>query len=430
MEDRSKKTDSIRTRIVRTVFLGLLFGMISAIAFYGTGLAIRSFPVASSPAEEYDSEPANIPSLWKGNYTVAEVAKMALPCVVAITSVSIQEIPDFYTFGFSFGYRDYASTGSGSGIIVGENERELFIATNYHVIEDASSLHVCFIGDDVAAAEKTAAQAVNGVVDQELEGIVTATVKGTDPENDLAVLAVKKEEIPVETRQEIQVAVIGNSDEMVVGEQVVAIGNALGYGQTVTSGWVSALDRSVSFPNGMGEGLIQTDTAINPGNSGGALLNMRGEVIGINSAKYASSFVEGTGFAIPISRAVPILEELMERKTRERIEDKSRQGYLGVFPADISREVSFFYGISEGALVRGVEEGSPAEQAGLCGGDIIIELDGQRINSRKDLTDRLEYYEAGEKVKIRIYRFYQGRYRDGYIEALLGNRPAKEEKTA
>ena len=241
--------------------------------------------------------------------------------IVAITSVSVQEIPSF----FGYGTRQYQSAGSGSGIIVGENDSELLIATNNHVVSGATTLTVCFAGSDVVGAEEeTQAMASSSDGDADVDNAVSAKIKGTDEENDLAVVAVEKSDIPDETMDEIKIAQMGSSDDLVVGEQVVAIGNALGYGQSVTSGWISALNRSIGTEDGEASGLIQTDAAINPGNSGGALLNMNGEVIGINAAKYADSQVEGMGYAIPISKAEPILEELMNRETRDKVEDSSR----------------------------------------------------------------------------------------------------------
>ena len=338
--------------------------------------------------------------------SVAGVAKAATPSVVAITSISIQEIRSF--FGI---YHDYASQGSGSGIIVGENEEELLIATNDHVISGASTLNVFFYGNEVSGEEEN------------LDGAVSATVKGRDEADDLAVISVKKRDLPEETMESIRIARLGNSDELVVGEQVVAIGNALGYGQTVTSGWISALERSVSMSDGRYSNLIQTDAAINPGNSGGALLNMRGEVIGINSAKYSSSSVEGTGFAIPISKAQPILEKLMVRKTREKIADVSRSAFLGIQVADISEEAIWMYDIPQGAFVTAVTEGEAAQEAGIMSNDIILRLDGEKVSGKDDLISKLQYYEAGETIEIILARIIEGKYQEQSVEVTLGVRP-------
>ena len=241
--------------------------------------------------------------------TVAEVAEAAMPAVVAITSVSIQEIPSYFGFGFGYGTRQYSSEGSGSGIIVGENDDELLIATNNHVVSGATTLSVCFIGNDVVNAEQetqnmstssTSSDSSDSDGELNVEDAVSAKIKGTDEANDLAVVAVNKSDIPADTLSQIKIAQMGSSDSLKVGEQVVAIGNALGYGQSVTSGWVSALNRTIETDDSTGSGLIQTDAAINPGNSGGALLNMQGEVIGINSAPWPDPHPDGYfRFALP-----------------------------------------------------------------------------------------------------------------------------------
>ena len=320
------------------------------------------------------------------NGTVAAVAQASMPSVVAITTVSVQEIPSF--FGYSS--HQYKSASTGSGIIVGDNDDELLIATNNHVVDGATTLSVCFIGDDVANAEtETVNAGDNG--DLNVEDAVSAKIKGTDADNDLAVVAVKKSDIPEDTLNQIKIAQIGSSDDLAVGQQVVAIGNALGYGQSVTSGWISALNRTISTDDGTNStGLIQTDAAINPGNSGGALLNMKGELIGINSAKYADSAVEGMGYAIPISKAKPILEELMNRETREKV-DSSKKGYLGVSLASLTTEAIEMYNMPTGAFVRNVENDSPAQEAGICKGDIIVKFDGQKVSDGDDLLDKLFY---------------------------------------
>ena len=354
------------------------------------------------------------------NGTVAAVAQASMPSVVAITTVSVQEIPSF----FGYGSRQYKSAASGSGIIVGDNDDELLIATNNHVVEGATTLSVCFIGDDVTNAEtETVNAGDNG--DLNVEDAVSAKIKGTDADNDLAVVAVKKADIPEDTLSQIKIAQIGSSDDLVVGQQVVAIGNALGYGQSVTSGWVSALNRTISTDDGDSTGLIQTDAAINPGNSGGALLNMKGELIGINSAKYADSSVEGMGYAIPISKAKPILEDLMNRETREKV-DSSEKGYLGVVLANLTTEAIQMYNMPTGAFVRGVEQNSPAQESGLCKGDIIVKFDGQKVSDGDDLMDKLQYYKSGEKIEAVIARANNGVYEESTIELTLGTRPDNE----
>ena len=413
-----------------------IFGLVAAIVFLGVirvsyrwlpGLYPASLPDVRqtnlldapentdtageiSSGEEPDDELTQI-VLQKG--TVAGVAKTAMPSVVAITSVSIQEIQSF--FGI---YHDYASTGSGSGILVGENDRELLIATNYHVVEGAATLNVFFYGDEVI--KQSGGYVEGGQID--LTGAVTANIKGTDEDHDLAVISVEKALVPERTMEQIRIARLGNSEDLVVGEQVVAIGNALGYGQTVTSGWISALNRSISRSDGTIANLIQTDAAINPGNSGGALLNMRGEVIGINSAKYASSQVEGTGFAIPISTASPILENLMTKKTRNETVPEDKAAYLGVQLQDLSQEAVFLYNLPTGAFVSQVTEGGPADLAGILPRDIILRLDGVKVSGKDDLIDMLSYYESGETVKVALFRYQNGRYGEQTVEVTFGNR--------
>ena len=321
--------------------------------------------------------------------------------------------------------RQYKSASTGSGIIVGDNDDELLIATNNHVVDGATTLSVCFIGDDVANAEtETVNAGDNG--DLNVEDAVSAKIKGTDADNDLAVVAVKKSDIPEDTLNQIKIAQIGSSDDLAVGQQVVAIGNALGYGQSVTSGWISALNRTISTDDGTNStGLIQTDAAINPGNSGGALLNMKGELIGINSAKYADSAVEGMGYAIPISKAKPILEELMNRETREKV-DSSKKGYLGVSLANLTTEAIEMYNMPTGAFVRSVEDDSPAQEAGICKGDIIVKFDGQKVSDGDDLLDKLQYYKSGEKIEAVIARATNGEYEENTIGLTLGTRPDNE----
>ena len=356
--------------------------------------------------------------------TVAGVAQATMSSIVAITSVSVQEITSF----FGYGTRQYQSAGSGSGIIVGENDSELLIATNNHVVSGATTLTVCFAGSDVVGAEEeTQAMASSSDGDADVDNAVSAKIKGTDEENDLAVVAVEKSDIPDETMDEIKIAQMGSSDDLVVGEQVVAIGNALGYGQSVTSGWISALNRSISTEDGEASGLIQTDAAINPGNSGGALLNMNGEVIGINAAKYADSQVEGMGYAIPISKAEPILEELMNRETRDKVEDSSKVGYMGVKAADLTTEAIQMYNMPAGAFITEVTEGGAADNAGIKKGDIIVKLDGQKVSGKDDLVDKLQYYEAGETIEVVISRANSGEYKEQTVEVTLGSKPSSDK---
>ena len=425
---------SFQKKAGTTIALAVIFGLVAAVVFQAANFAADRFlntgkssvqikTTDSVDLQETASDDSTADKVLSDseNGTVAAVAQASMPSVVAITTVSVQEIPSF--FGYSS--HQYKSASTGSGIIVGDNDDELLIATNNHVVDGATTLSVCFIGDDVANAEtETVNAGDNG--DLNVEDAVSAKIKGTDADNDLAVVAVKKSDIPEDTLNQIKIAQIGSSDDLAVGQQVVAIGNALGYGQSVTSGWISALNRTISTDDGTNStGLIQTDAAINPGNSGGALLNMKGELIGINSAKYADSAVEGMGYAIPISKAKPILEELMNRETREKV-DSSKKGYLGVSLANLTTEAIEMYNMPTGAFVRNVENDSPAQEAGICKGDIIVKFDGQKVSDGDDLLDKLQYYKSGEKIEAVIARATNGEYEENTIELTLGTRPDNE----
>lgn len=429
-----RNQNSFQKKAGTTIALAVIFGLVAAVVFQAANFAADRFlntgkssvqikTTDSVDLQETASDDSTADKVLSDseNGTVAAVAQASMPSVVAITTVSVQEIPSF--FGYSS--RQYKSASTGSGIIVGDNDDELLIATNNHVVDGATTLSVCFIGDDVANAEtETVNAGDNG--DLNVEDAVSAKIKGTDADNDLAVVAVKKSDIPEDTLNQIKIAQIGSSDDLAVGQQVVAIGNALGYGQSVTSGWISALNRTISTDDGMNStGLIQTDAAINPGNSGGALLNMKGELIGINSAKYADSAVEGMGYAIPISKAKPILEELMNRETREKV-DSSKKGYLGVSLASLTTEAIEMYNMPTGAFVRNVEDDSPAQEAGICKGDIIVKFDGQKVSDGDDLLDKLQYYKSGEKIEAVIARATNGEYEENTVELTLGTRPDNE----
>ena len=429
-----RNQNSFQKKAGATIALAVIFGLVAAVVFQAANFAADRFlntgkssvqikTTDSVDLQETASDDSTADKVLSDseNGTVAAVAQASMPSVVAITTVSVQEIPSF--FGYSS--RQYKSASTGSGIIVGDNDDELLIATNNHVVDGATTLSVCFIGDDVANAEtETVNAGDNG--DLNVEDAVSAKIKGTDADNDLAVVAVKKSDIPEDTLNQIKIAQIGSSDDLAVGQQVVAIGNALGYGQSVTSGWISALNRTISTDDGTNStGLIQTDAAINPGNSGGALLNMKGELIGINSAKYADSAVEGMGYAIPISKAKPILEELMNRETREKV-DSSKKGYLGVSLANLTTEAIEMYNMPTGAFIRSVEDDSPAQEAGICKGDIIVKFDGQKVSDGDDLLDKLQYYKSGEKIEAVIARATNGEYEENTIELTLGTRPDNE----
>lgn len=348
-------------------------------------------PTTETPEPKKNNTVGNI----SGEFSVAEVASNCMPSVVSITNASVQTVNDF--FG---GMHQRPIESTGSGIIVGQNDTELLIATNNHVVEGAETITVAFSDDAVCEA----------------------LTKGTDPDNDLAVIAVKLADMTPETLGAIKIVKIGDSDSLQIGEQVVAIGNALGYGQSVTSGWISAVDRELMDENGKTTGhLIQTDAAINPGNSGGALLNMRGELIGINSAKAAATEVEGMGYAIPIATAQPILDELMNRQTRHKT-DKDKAGYVGVTCLNVEQSAVQMYGIPQGAFVDSVEEGGPAEAAGIQKGDVIVKFDGLTVYGGTDLVGKLEYYEAGETVEVVISRAENGEYKEQTVTVTLGKR--------
>ena len=429
-----RNQNSFQKKAGATIALAVIFGLVAAVVFQAANFAADRFlntgkssvqikTTDSVDLQEMASDDSTADKVLSDseNGTVAAVAQASMPSVVAITTVSVQEIPSF--FGYSS--HQYKSASTGSGIIVGDNDDELLIATNNHVVDGATTLSVRFIGDDVANAEtETVNAGDNG--DLNVEDAVSAKIKGTDADNDLAVVAAKKSDIPEDTLNQIKIAQIGSSDDLAVGQQVVAIGNALGYGQSVTSGWISALNRTISTDDGTNStGLIQTDAAINPGNSGGALLNMKGELIGINSAKYADSAVEGMGYAIPISKAKPILEELMNRETREKV-DSSKKGYLGVSLANLTTEAIEMYNMPTGAFVRSVEDDSPAQEAGICKGDIIVKFDGQKVSDGDDLLDKLQYYKSGEKIEAVIARATNGEYEENTVELTLGTRPDNE----
>lgn len=329
-------------------------------------------------------------STAKGSLDVSDIVEAAMPSIVSITTKSVEEVQNYYgMFGQYGAYspsQEQEVQGSGSGIIIGKNDSELLIATNYHVVEGAETLSVGFC--DSTACE--------------------AKVKGYDSEKDLAVVAVSLDDIDSDTMDAITIATIGNSDDLKVGSQVVAIGNALGYGQSVTTGIVSAKNRQLNSDDTVGDydsdsnsatNLIQTDAAINPGNSGGALLNMNGEVVGINSAKLASTEVEGIGYAIAISDVTDTLESLMNEETRDKVDN---HGVLGITVESVDSEVSEAYGVPEGVLVRDVTEDGAADEAGIEAKSIITKFAGKVVTTKEQLVDFLSYYEPGEDVELTI----------------------------
>lgn len=396
----------------KVICCAILFGAISG------GMVLGSFMIgknavkttASSTTLETNAAKLSTSSGSKNGsssssgdtYTVAQIAEQCKSSVVAITNQSVQEVQTM------FGTMQQQSTGSGSGVIIGKNDTELLIATNNHVVSGAESLTVCFNDDK--------------------DAVFDAKIKGTDADNDLAVIAIKLSDISEDVLNSISVATLGDSTQMEVGDQVVAIGNALGFGQSVTSGVISALDREVTIDDTTAT-LMQTDAAINPGNSGGALFNMKGEVIGINSAKYASDQVEGMGFAIPMAKAQGIIENLMNQETRDKL--TSDYGFLNITGHDVSSDVAEMYGIPEGVYVSGTTDGGAAANAGIQKGDIITKLGNTTITSISQLKEELQYYKAGETVEITLQRNTDNKgYQEQTVKVTLDNASEQSNTTS
>ena len=349
-------------------------------------------------------------STAKGSLDVSEIVSEALPSIVSITTKSVQEVQNYFGMYGMYGYapqqQEQEVEGSGSGIIVGKNDDELLIATNYHVVEGADTLSVAFTDGNA----------------------VEASVKGFDEERDLAVVSVSLDDVKDDTMDAISIAKIGSSDDLKVGEQVIAIGNALGYGQSVTTGIVSAKNRRMDSDNNTvtdgsddssdGVNLIQTDAAINPGNSGGALLNMKGEVVGINSAKLASTEVEGMGYAIAISDVTDILQNLMNETSRDKLDD-SEHGVLGIKGSSVSSEAVQMYGIPAGVFVKKVTEGGAADKAGLKANSVITEFNGKTVSSNNQLIEYLSYYEPDEEVELTVQVPHGTSYKEETVKVTL-----------
>lgn len=397
-----KKKGGFGKTVAKCLVLALVFGSVSSAAFMGVNYAGRQIlgeqvaPIGGSQEVGLSKSDAPLTTTTVAGsssdvYDVSDIVENCMPSVVSITNVGTQE---FQTF---FGTYEQESQSSGSGIIIGKNDTELLIVTNNHVVSGAKEISVYFNSDGEEADD---------------DNVIAAKVKGTEPNKDLAVIAVQLTDIPNETMSSIKIATIGDSSSMQVGEPVVAIGNAYGYGLSVTSGIVSALNREVSVEadgQTITNKLIQTDAAINPGNSGGALLNSRGELIGINSVKFISEDVEGMGYAIPISDVESIIGELMNKVTRDKVEEIDK-GYLGITGVDVTEEASQSYNMPKGAYVSTVVEGAAAEKAGIRQGDIITKLDGTSVSGYDQLKDALSYYSAGETVPITIQRMEGSEY--------------------
>lgn len=393
---KTKKQHPFAKKAVSFVCLGALFGVTAGTAFsVPTYMTNKQLLQTKSELEQVQSEAAaSTPTLStttsslttssSGSTASADVSAIAASCLPSVVSITNKGVSEVRTM---FGTYQQDTESSGSGIIIGENDTELLIVTNYHVVSGSNELSVVFSYDE----------------DSDNPSLVSAKLKGYDSDKDLAVISVALSDITDEMRSQLKVATIGDSSSLQLGQEVVAIGNALGYGQSVTTGIISALNREVSVTNDDGTSitnkLIQTDAAINPGNSGGALLNMNGELIGINSVKVASSSVEGMGYAIPISDVQSIIEELMLKETRDVV-DESEQGYLGIGGTDVTSDISSTYDMPVGIYINTIYDNSPAGTAGLTKGDIITKFDGQTVKSMSELKTLLTYYKSGETINV------------------------------
>ena len=416
------RKNSLLKKTAWIVLSAVLFGTVAGTVMTGvqiasSGMVSQFFAIVSSDeklpeqGEELLPEPfpggniqgilPEVPAVPAPATDVSQVVEEAMPAVVAVASTAVYQMPDF-GFGWFFGggSQSYEVPSSGSGIIIGENDTELLIVTNNHVVQDTVSLKITFV-DDAA---------------------VDAVIKGTDTDTDLAVISVPLDQIPQETKEKIAVARLGDSDGLKVGQGVIAIGNALGYGQSVTVGYVSALNREIKTSDGNTRVLLQTDAAINPGNSGGALLNMKGEVIGINAAKYSSTEVEGIGYAIPVSSVQDILDELMNRKTRSEVAEE-KQGYLGIQGTTVDEDAAAAFGMPKGVYVYKILKDGAAADSQLREKDIITKLDGMTLKSMQELQKLLKGYEAGETIELLVQRQEDGQYKEIQIPVTLTGLP-------
>ena len=406
---KTKKHGGYFRKAMVSVSLGLFFGLFAGIGFYavqqgtgmlktGTDTAVVGEVAAEATTESTQSSVQSATNVTYVESDVSDVVEKVMPAMVSIVN-NFTETAN--VFGQQYTQEEAAS---GSGIIVGKTDDELLIVSNNHVVESADTLTVTFIDGSEAQAQ----------------------VKGLDSDMDLAVIAVSLNDLSDDTKNAITVATLGSSDDLKLGEPVIAIGNALGYGQSVTNGIVSALNREITLENGSTGTFIQTNAAINPGNSGGALLNMNGEVIGINSNKIGGTTVEGMGYAIPITSASPIIADLMERQTRTKVAE-DEVGYIGISLQEVTSQISQMYNMPEGIYVVSVEEGSAAANAGIMKGDIITKFDGSSISSYSDLQKTLQYYAAGDSATITVQRPQNGEYVSVELNLTLGSRPADKK---
>lgn len=412
---KEKKSGGLFRKIMVAACCGLCFGLFAGLGLYAveqvkefseiskeevyqtsTGNDSVLSNVTASDNEEIKVTSTNQVSVITSDYS--DVVEEVMPAMVSILNT--------YTEELNYWGQRYTqeSQSGGSGIIIAENDTELLIATNNHVVDGADKLEVTFIDGSVAEAQ----------------------IKGKDSEMDLAVIAIPLDSLTDETKQAIAIAKMGDSDALRLGEPVIAIGNALGYGQSVTGGYISALNREIELEDGSTGIFIQTDAAINHGNSGGALLNVNGEVIGINSNKISGTSIEGMGYAIPISAAEPIIGDLMNKETKHKVTD-GNIGYMGImYPATISEEMTSMYDFPRGVYVRSVQSGSPADKAGILSGDIIVNFDGDKITTYEDLQEVLQYYAPGDEAIVRVKRQMQGEYVEVELTIVLGTRPENE----
>lgn len=409
--NKKRKKSSWGNKVLVLLLCGILLGSSGAAAYLGVlyvgkkALGIESIEQTTTErvdlmeeiqqAEVLEQPIANNEGQVTVSYDVTEVVENVMPAMVSIINNYTQEYSSF--FGQSYTQQ---GSSSGSGIIIGQNETEILIATNYHVISGNDSIEITFI-------DNTTAQAY---------------VKGTNPQMDLAVVSAALDSLSVETKASIAVATMGDSDSLKLGEAVIAIGNALGYGQSVTTGVVSAIDREISMEDGTTGSFIQTDAAINPGNSGGALLNVKGQVIGINSSKIGGTYVEGIGYAIPISAAEPIISDLSLLETKMKVNEEER-GYLGISIDEISAEMYRRFNIPQGVFVTGVQEGSGADLGGMEVNDIIVGFDSFQIESYDDLQEAMQYYKIGDTVPVEVMRIQGNAYESVMLEITLGVKP-------
>lgn len=393
-QEPKKKEKKKMPKLIKVISLALVFGIVASVAFQATNLVADRFlgTTENREVKSVDNTKISQSTGETAKSDIASIAEEVMPSVVSITNLSVQQVQSF--FG---GIQEQESKSVGSGIIISQNDSELLIITNNHVVEGSETLTVSFVDEES----------------------VEAQVKGTDAAKDLAVIAVQTKEIKDTTMDQIKVAALGNSDQLQVGESVIAIGNALGYGQSVTSGIVSATGREL---DGIDEKLIQTDAAINPGNSGGALLNANGEVVGINTAKVATDTVEGMGYAIPISSVSDIIENLMNQETKTKVSE-AEQGQLGIQGVDVTADSSEMYNMPTGVYVSEVIDGGGAKKAGITKGSVITGINGTSIDGMQALKEQLQYYRAGETVKITVATPEKnGEYAKSDVEVTLGKK--------